>query len=82
MYHHIPATGPHVKEVTIDSPIDGYELLDFGGGRKLERFGLYVLDRPDPRAEGAQLEPDWTADWKYVGGKSGTGVWQPARDDL
>lgn len=29
---------------------DQYELLDFGGGRKLERFGPYVLDRPSPAA--------------------------------
>ncbi len=28
-----------------------YELLDFGHGRKLERFGMYVLDRPSPPAE-------------------------------
>lgn len=27
-----------------------YELLDIGSGRKLERFGLYVLDRPAPAA--------------------------------
>ena len=32
-----------------------YELLDFGGGRKLERFGQYVLDRPAPAA--AQTTP-------------------------
>ena len=25
-----------------------YELLDFGGGGRLERFGPYVLDRPMP----------------------------------
>lgn len=25
-----------------------YELIDSGGGRRLERFGKYVLDRPDP----------------------------------
>ena len=31
---------------------DQYELLDFGQGRKLERFGDYVLDRPTPAAEG------------------------------
>ena len=30
-----------------------YELLDFGDGRKLERFGDVVLDRPCPAAEGA-----------------------------
>jgi 23S rRNA (cytosine1962-C5)-methyltransferase len=33
---------------------DQYELLDFGGGRKLERFGQYVLDRPAPAAETAR----------------------------
>jgi len=27
-----------------------YELLDFGEGRKLERFGAWVLDRPCPAA--------------------------------
>lgn len=27
-----------------------YELLDSGGGMKLERFGTYVIARPDPRA--------------------------------
>ena len=27
-----------------------YELLDSGAGRKLERFGAYVLDRPEPKA--------------------------------
>ncbi|MEZ6070123.1 MAG: class I SAM-dependent methyltransferase [Pirellulales bacterium] len=29
---------------------DRYELLDFGDGRKLERFGRYVLDRESPAA--------------------------------
>ncbi len=28
-----------------------YELLDFGDGRKLERFGAVTLDRPSPAAE-------------------------------
>lgn len=28
----------------------GYELLDFGSGRKLERFGDQILDRPSPAA--------------------------------
>lgn len=29
-----------------------YELIDFGDGRKLERFGSELLDRPSPAAEG------------------------------
>ncbi len=28
-----------------------YQLLDFGAGRKLERFGPYVFDRPSPAAQ-------------------------------
>jgi 23S rRNA (cytosine1962-C5)-methyltransferase len=28
-----------------------YKLLDFGNGRRLERFGSYILDRPCPAAE-------------------------------
>lgn len=31
---------------------EDYELVDFGGGRKLERFGSYLLDRPAPAADG------------------------------
>jgi 23S rRNA (cytosine1962-C5)-methyltransferase len=31
---------------------DQYELLDFGNGRKLERFGRVLVDRPAPAAEG------------------------------
>lgn len=32
--------------VRMDISLD-YELLDFGGGRKLERFGSQILDRPE-----------------------------------
>ena len=36
-----------------------YELIDFGGGRKLERFGAFVLDRPCPTADRCQpSDPD------------------------
>ncbi len=34
---------------------DQYALLDLGNGRKLERFGRFVLDRPAPAAAGLQL---------------------------
>ena len=29
---------------------DDYELIDSGNGRRLERFGKYILSRPDPQA--------------------------------
>ena len=32
---------------------DQYRLIDFGEGRRLERFGPLVLDRPCPAAENA-----------------------------
>ncbi len=31
--------------------MDNYELLDFGEGRRLERFGTKIIDRPCPAAE-------------------------------
>ncbi len=31
-------------------PSESYELLDSGDGKKLERYGEYVLSRPDPQA--------------------------------
>ncbi|MCA9131056.1 MAG: class I SAM-dependent methyltransferase [Planctomycetales bacterium] len=35
-------------------PADGYQLLDFGDGRKLERFGGVIVDRVCPAAERAK----------------------------
>jgi 23S rRNA (cytosine1962-C5)-methyltransferase len=41
---------------------DQYELLDFGGGRRLERFGDVTLDRPCPLAE--HVRPADPAAWE------------------
>jgi 23S rRNA (cytosine1962-C5)-methyltransferase len=39
-----------------------HELIDAGGGRRLERFGALVVDRPAPMAEDPPRDPDaWTA---------------------
>lgn len=35
-----------------------YELLDFGEGRRLERFGAWILDRPSPAAQGPIAHPE------------------------
>ena len=42
--------------------MDDYELLDSGGGRKLERFGRYVLARPCSQAlwRPSMPESDWS----------------------
>jgi 23S rRNA (cytosine1962-C5)-methyltransferase len=36
---------------------DAYALLDAGDGRRLERFGALVVDRPQPGADGPQRQP-------------------------
>lgn len=40
---------PHVSVIESHG-VEGYELLDSGSGRKLERFGAIILDRPEPQA--------------------------------
>lgn len=58
-----------------------YELIDFGGGRKLERYGQFVLDRPASQATGAiRIRPAaWVdAHARYRRTEPGTGQWEPA----
>ncbi len=40
---------PHLSLITSSGFAD-YALLDSGGGRKLERFGKIIVDRPEPQA--------------------------------
>ena len=55
--------------------MDDHELLDVGGGARLDRFGERVVDRPFPAAVGSRQAPDaWArADLRYDrdGGWSG-----------
>ena len=58
-----------------------YELLDFGDGRKLERFGEWTLDRPCPTAVSlAKAKPQaWRAAIARVeGDRAADGEWSPA----
>jgi 23S rRNA (cytosine1962-C5)-methyltransferase len=54
-----------------------YELLDAGDGRKLERFGPYVLDRPEVEAKGAKKQADlwFQADYRFEQTSPSSGVW-------
>ena len=59
--------------------LPAYELLDFGAGRKLERFGEWVLDRLAP---GADQPPKNRELWKsatarYGGDRATEGTWTP-----
>ena len=68
-------------EVTA-TPAGDYELIDFGSGRKLERWGPYTVERPDRLARGKPKSLPWAADWTYVGDAGQPGRWVPARDGL
>lgn len=59
---------------------DQYELMDFGNGRRLERFGSHVLDRPCPATEKVQRSRPsiWAdADAQYRRTDRGHGNWVP-----
>lgn len=58
-------------------PFEGWELLGSGDGRKLERFGEIVLDRPCPQAIWPQADPPaWErADAAFARRESGQGDW-------
>jgi 23S rRNA (cytosine1962-C5)-methyltransferase len=62
---------------------DQYQLLDFGDGRRLERFGPYVFDRPCPTAESIPREdPDtWQqADARFDRTEGDEGRWTCRRE--
>jgi 23S rRNA (cytosine1962-C5)-methyltransferase len=57
-----------------------YELIDFGEGRKLERFGAWLLDRPASAATGLKKVTShvWkTATARFLGDRAAAGEWQP-----
>ena len=54
-----------------------YQLVDFGNGRKLERFGDWLIDRPCPAAENHAADGQWApADGFFRMGKGHRGQWQ------
>jgi len=63
--------------------IDPYRLLDFGDGRRLERFGPITLDRPCPAAEpfGRAFPDLWAhADARFEGRAEEQGQWNCRRE--
>ena len=56
-----------------------YELLDMGNGEKLERWGKYILRRPDPQViwpASAEKSLWEKADAVYHRSQSGGGKWE------
>lgn len=63
-------------------PDQGYELIDFGDGRKLERFGSILVERPAPHATQKPQQVNWNPDWVYSGARVSDGEWQAQREGL
>ncbi len=60
------STIPTIQVLTSPNWKD-YELLDSGGGQKLERYGAYRFIRPEPEAIWAPALPD--KEWKAAGAR-------------
>ena len=59
--------------ILITNPSVDYELIDSGDGFKLERYGKYILSRPDPGALWKKNLPEteWEkndAEWRALTG--------------
>ena len=70
------------KDLSIISPLQDYELIDMGNGRKLERFGKFIIERPAPHALIIPQLPQWQPDWIYSGSRVTDGEWLPQHEDL
>lgn len=61
-----------------------YELIDAGGSEKLERFGGYILIRPEPQAVWDKKLPaaEWekTAHVKFISKSSSSGIWDKKKN--
>jgi nitric oxide reductase NorD protein len=70
------------RDAFVETPLDDYELIDFGGGHKLERWGDYLVESPDRLATGSRADRHWNADWIYVDDVGVQGHWEPTRSGL
>jgi 23S rRNA (cytosine1962-C5)-methyltransferase len=86
----MPFSKPDIS--LFSSDWESYELVDSGGGRRLERIGRFLIDRPEPKAWWRPVEPQsrWAeadlvfdGDRGWVGKAVKDGIWElnygPAR---
>ena len=61
----------------IAEPWADWGLIDCGDGQKLERYGPYIVARPEPQAMWAPARADWDPDATFVPGsdEEGGGRW-------
>ncbi len=82
-YGVVPLDVPARGIITSMRDLGDYELLDHGGGARLERFGDRVVDRPAPSALEDRRDPEaWAAanlrfdrDRGWTGPRAGDGPW-------
>lgn len=64
---------------------DDYELIDAGGGKKLERWGKIFTIRPEVQAYFKSVEPftEWRkmAHWEFIPKGSQSGIWNSLKKD-
>ena len=64
---------------------DDYELIDAGGGKKLERWGEIITIRPEVQAYFKSEKPftDWNqrAHWEFISKGGQSGVWKSLKKD-
>ena len=69
-------------DALVETPCGDYELIDFGSGRKLERWGEIIVEYPDRLAIGEPATEHWSADWVYVAELGAGAHWEPTRSGL
>ena len=72
----------NILDALAATPAGDYELIDFGAGRKLERWGEIIVEYPDRLATNLPADKHWSADWVYVEELGSGGRWQPTRSGL
>ncbi len=72
----------NTRDACVVTPVDDYELIDFGSGSKLERWGDILVESPDWLATGRPADRYWNADWIYVADVGVRGHWEPTRSGL
>ncbi|MEY3437669.1 MAG: hypothetical protein RL265_254 [Bacteroidota bacterium] len=67
-------------------PWKDYELLDAGGGKKLERWGSIITIRPEVQAyfktEKTFKEWEQLAHWEFVVKNNQSGVWKALKKEI
>ena len=71
-----------ILDALVATPAGDYELIDFGAGRKLERWGEIIVEYPDRLATSRPADKHWSADWVYVEELGSGGHWQATRSGL